>query len=404
MKQITVGDININYEIQCSGVPLLMIMGLSFSLRDWGKKFTELLAQHYQLILFDNRDAGLTSKSTRPYNIADMVDDAAGLLDALNIPKVHVFGVSMGGAIAQQFALKYPDKLDKLILGCTIAGGNCSQPGDISGVMSGNLLDVLFTPTFIQNHQQELAELFTKTTPFHSQESALQRQLQAFATHDTCDTLSDIKAPTLVITGDKDMTIPPSNSNLLAAKIPNAKLEIIADAAHGFSYSHPEIATNLIHLFLQQPSHLETMIMKDQLKEILNTFVAYIQAFNLLEPTKVLPFFHLPAMLITSTEVAVMEKPIEVLGVFAILMDDLKHKNFKESKIIGSLEVKQLSENQGQVVGVAKRFDRSDAEIEHFGFTYTLRKIQVKDKDEIKEKWTIISGVLYEPETFSNAK
>jgi hypothetical protein len=144
--------------------------------------------------------------------------------------------------------------------------------------------------------------------------------------------------------------------------------------------------------------------MENQLKEILNTFGAYIQAFNSLEPTKVLPFFHLPAMLITSTEVAVMEKPIEVLGVFAILMDDLKHKNFKESKIIGSLEVKQLSDNQGQVVGVAKRFDRSDAEIEHFGFTYTLRKIQVKDKDEIKEKWTIISGVLYEPEILSNAK
>jgi 3-oxoadipate enol-lactonase len=404
MTQITVGDLNINYEIKGSGVPLLMIMGLSFSLRDWGKKFTDLLAQHYQLIFFDNRDAGFTSPSPHPYSIVDMADDVAGLLDALNIPKAHVFGVSMGGAIAQQFALKYPDKLDKLMLGCTMAGGPCSQPGDISGVMNGNLLGVLFTPTFIQNHQQELAEFLSVTTPLHSKGAALQRQLQAFATHDTCDTLADIKAPTLVITGDKDITIPPSNSDLLTAKIPNAKLEIIADAAHGFAYSHPEIAADLIHLFLQQPSNLEKMIMENQLKEILNTFGAYIQAFNSLEPTKVLPFFHLPAMLITAKEVAVMEKPLEVLGVFAILMDDLKRKNFKESKIIGSLEVKQLSESQGQVVGVAKRFDRSDAEIEHFGFTYTLRKIQVKEKDEIKEKWTIISGVLYEPEILSNAK
>jgi 3-oxoadipate enol-lactonase len=251
MTQITVGDININYEIQGSGAPLLMIMGLSFSLRDWGNKFTELLAQHYQLILFDNRDAGLTSQSTRPYNIAEMADDAAGLLDALHIPKAHVFGVSMGGAIAQQFALKYPDKLDKLILGCTMAGDACSQLGDISGVMSGNLSELLFTPTFIQNHQQELAEFFTIITPFHSKGASLERQLQAFATHDTCDTLADIKAPTLILTGDRDIAIPRSNSDLLAAIISNAKLEIIADAAHGFSYSHPDATADLIHLFLQ---------------------------------------------------------------------------------------------------------------------------------------------------------
>jgi 3-oxoadipate enol-lactonase len=251
MPKITVGDIDINYEIQGSGAPLLMIIGLSVSRRDWGKKLTDLLSQHYQLILFDNRDAGLTSQSTRPYNIADMADDAAGLLDALNIPKAHVFGVSMGGAIAQQFALKYPDKLDKLILGCTMAGGICSQLGDISGVMSGNLLPLLFTPTFIQNYQQELAEFIAATTPFHSKGEALQRQLQAFATHDTCDTLVDIKAPTLILTGDKDITIPRSNSDLLASKIPNAKLDVITDAAHGFTYSHADTTADLIRLFLQ---------------------------------------------------------------------------------------------------------------------------------------------------------
>jgi 3-oxoadipate enol-lactonase len=251
MTQITVGDININYEIKGSGEPLLMIMGLSFSLLDWGNKFTELLAQHYQLILFDNRDAGLTSASSRTYNISDLADDAAGLLDALSIPKSHVFGVSMGGAIAQQFALKYPHKLDKLILGCTLAGGNCSQFGDISGVMNGNLAELLFTPTFIHNHRQELTAFLATTIPLHSRDVALQRQLQALATHDTCDTLSDIRATTLIITGDKDIAIPPTNSNVLVAKIPHAKLSVIADAAHGFSYSHPDKTADLIHLFLQ---------------------------------------------------------------------------------------------------------------------------------------------------------
>jgi 3-oxoadipate enol-lactonase len=374
-----------------------MIMGLSFSLRDWGKKFTDLLSQHYQLILFDNRDAGLTSLSTRPYTIADMADDAAGLLDALKIPKAHVFGVSMGGAIAQQFALKYPDKLDKLILGCTMAGGECSQMGDIGGVMSGNLLDLLFTPTFIQHHQQELTEFLTETTRLHSRDTALQRQLQAFASHDTCDTLSDIQVTTLIITGEKDIAIPRSNSDLLAAKIPNVKLEIIiADAAHGFSYSHPDTTADLIHLFLQQPNNIEKKIMQNPINDILRAFAAYAQTFNLLDPKQVEPFFQVPAMLITSEEVAVMQNSIEVCGVFEKLMNDLRTKKFKESKIIGSLKVTQLSDNQGQVVGVAKRFNEADVEIEHFGFTYTLRKVE--------DKWMIIAGVLYEPETFSNSK
>ncbi|WP_373544394.1 alpha/beta fold hydrolase [Chamaesiphon sp.] len=399
MTLITVGDININYKIQGSGEPLLMIMGLSFSLLDWGNKFTELLAKNYQLILFDNRDAGLTSQSSRPYSIVDMADDVAGLLDALNIPKAHVFGVSMGGAIAQQFALKYPDKLDKLILGCTMAGGNCSQMGDIGGVMNGNLLDLLFTPTFIQNHRQELTEFLAETTPLHSRDAALQRQLQAFASHDTCDRLTDIQATTLIITGDKDIAIPRSNSDVLAAKIPNIKLEIIGDAAHGFSFSHPHITADLIHLFLQQPLNPEKTIMQDKPLAILKKFGEYAQIFNLLEPTKVAPFFHLPAMLMTSEQVAVMNSSEEVIGVFTVMMDELRVKNFKESKIIGDLQVTQLSDNQGQVVGVAKRFNDKDEEIEHFGFTYILRKIQEKDK--LKDEWTIITGVIHEPERLS---
>ena len=394
MTQITVGDININYEIQGSGAPLLMIMGLSFSLHDWGKKFTELLAQHYQLILFDNRDAGLTSQSTRPYNIADMADDAAGLLDALNIPKAHVFGVSMGGAIAQQFALKYPDKLDKLILGCTMAGGTCSQIGDISGVISGNLSELLFTPTFIQNHQQELVEFLTATTPFHSKGNALERQLQAFATHDTCNTLANIKAPTLILTGDRDIAIPRSNSDLLAAKIPNAKLEVIADAAHGFTYSHPDTTTNLIHLFLQQSPDLKKNIMQNQLSEIIKTFIKYAEAFNLLDPAKVEPFFQIPSMMMNSDLVVVLKESNEVIGLFTAFMDKLREENFKESKIL-SLQVSQLSDNQGLVVGVAKRFNQADEEMEHFGFTYTMRKVE--------DNWKIIAGVLHESEILTNS-
>jgi pimeloyl-ACP methyl ester carboxylesterase len=148
-----------NYQIQGKGEPLLLIIGLSFSLLDWGTVFPNLLAQHYKVILFDNRDAGETSSSTLPYTLDQMADDAASLLVALDEPKVHIFGVSMGGMIAQHFALNYAHQLNKLILGCTAAGGTCSEFGDVSGLLTGNILDLLFTPEFIHSHQSGLTKI-----------------------------------------------------------------------------------------------------------------------------------------------------------------------------------------------------------------------------------------------------
>jgi 3-oxoadipate enol-lactonase len=251
MPQITVSDLDVNYQIKGRGEPLLLIIGLSFTLLDWGTVLPDLLAQHYKVILFDNRDAGETSQSTQPYTIAQMADDAAGLLDALGEPKAHVFGVSMGGMIAQHFALNHSNKLNKLILGCTAAGGTCSEFGDVSGLLTGNILDLLFTPEFIRTHQSSLTTLLQSTTPSHSRGTALQRQLQAMSTHDTCDLLSNITAPTLVITGDRDPVVPPQNSNLLTQKIPGAQQVIITDASHGFCFSHPDTTATALINFLK---------------------------------------------------------------------------------------------------------------------------------------------------------
>lgn len=251
MPQITVNGFDINYKILGKGEPLLLIIGLSFSLLDWGTKLPELLSQHYQVILFDNRDAGQSSQATAPYPIADMADDVAGLLDALGISKAHIFGVSMGGMIAQHFALNHADKLSKLILGCTMAGGNCSEFGSFSEVLTGNSLELLFPIEFIQANPVQLAEFFQITVPYHSRGSALSRQLQAMNDHDTCDRLGKITAPTLVITGDSDRVIPPKNSAILTQKISGAKQEIIKDAAHAFCFSHPDPVATAIVNFLE---------------------------------------------------------------------------------------------------------------------------------------------------------
>lgn len=251
MPKITVGDLEINYQIHGKGEPLLLIMGLSFSLLDWGTKLPELLSQHYKVILFDNRDAGETSRSSHPYTIAQMATDAAGLLDALGESRANVFGVSMGGMIAQHFALNYSDKLNKLILGCTMAGGSCSQLGAFSNLFNGNVLELLFTPEFIQQNQAGLATFLQTTTPFHSKGDALGRQFYAMSSHDTCDRLEKITAPTLVITGDSDRVIPPQNSDVLVQKIPGTKQEIIKDAAHAFCFSHPDSTATALINFLE---------------------------------------------------------------------------------------------------------------------------------------------------------
>jgi pimeloyl-ACP methyl ester carboxylesterase len=254
MPQIKVGGLSVHYEIKGSGHPLLMIMGLSFSLLDWGDELPNELAKHYQVILFDNRDAGqTTSSSVKNYTIADLADDAAGLLKALKIDQAHVFGVSMGGMVAQQVALKHADKLNKLVLGCTMAGGACSIPAKLTGLIGGSLLDFLFTPSYLADldNKKKAQDFLAITSPYHSKQDGFLRQMRAIATHDTCDVLQNIKAPTLVITGDSDVAILPSNSNVLAQKILGAELAMIKDGAHGFSYSHAFEAAAEIISFLQ---------------------------------------------------------------------------------------------------------------------------------------------------------
>lgn len=255
MPKATVNELDINYQALGTGSPLLLIIGLSFSMADWGDYFPDLLAEKYQVILFDNRDAGLTSESQRDYAIADLADDTANLLKALNISKAHIFGVSMGGMIAQQLALRHPDKVDKLILGCTMAGGTCSNLGDMAtlatALISDDFRQLLFPKDYIDSHNTEIDKLFATSTPLHSQDGALQRQMLAFSSYDACNDIQDIKAETLILTGDTDVLIPASNSEYLNQQIPNSALGTIADAGHGFCFSHADQVAQLIIDFLK---------------------------------------------------------------------------------------------------------------------------------------------------------
>ncbi len=249
MPEVRVGDVNLHYDVYGKGEPLLAIMGLGGSSAGWDPALIEELARSFRVITFDNRGTGLSDKPDIPYSITMFADDAAGLMEKIAVPRAHIFGVSMGGMIAQEFGLRHAPRTGTLTLGCTTAGGAHSVPPPpeslkvLTAPREGVPLEEIirrgwplgFTPEYIASHRAELEAgiprlLKNPTPPF-----AFQRQLEGTYTLKTWDRLPQIKAPTLVITGAKDVLIPARNSELLAERIPGAKLHLIANAGHGFT-------------------------------------------------------------------------------------------------------------------------------------------------------------------------
>jgi 3-oxoadipate enol-lactonase len=122
MSTAKVGDINIYYEIHGKGEPLVLIYGYAADSGLWFRQIP-ILSKKYRIIAFDNRGVGRSDKPDIPYTMAMMAGDIAGLLDTIGIDTAHIFGISMGGMIAQHFALNYPQRVISLILGCTTCGG-----------------------------------------------------------------------------------------------------------------------------------------------------------------------------------------------------------------------------------------------------------------------------------------
>lgn len=123
MPKVRVNDIQMFYEVHGEGFPLIMIMGLTGNTNWWDPRWIQTLSEKFKIIAFDNRGAGRTDISDREYSIKLFADDTAGLMDALGIPRADVLGISMGGMIAQEFVLNYPEKVKKVVLCSTHCGG-----------------------------------------------------------------------------------------------------------------------------------------------------------------------------------------------------------------------------------------------------------------------------------------
>ncbi len=262
MPMAEIGDLNIHYQVRGLGEPLLLIMGYRGSGFMWGEELIVPLSRYFQVITFDNRGTGKSDKPNAVYTIPMMADDAAGLIQHLGIQRAHVFGVSMGGMIAQELVLRYPKRVNRLILGCTNCGGphtilpplpvieKLLTPPDMPREEAiRRQWPVMFTPEFMKERPDILDRMTERSlahpTPFHT---AI-RQTMAIQRFNTYGRLGQIVAPTLVVSGREDILVPAANSHLLADRIPGATLEFFDHAGHGFFWEYPQSLVSLLSEF-----------------------------------------------------------------------------------------------------------------------------------------------------------
>jgi 3-oxoadipate enol-lactonase len=256
MPVIDAGNVELSYERSGSGPPLLLIMGLSGTLLHWGEPLMQGLRADFDVISYDHRGVGASSRVEAPFAIADLATDAAGLLSALGVESAHVMGISMGGMIAQELALAHPELLRTLTLGCTYCGGPGSslpaQPELGAAIMSGDR-DRAVRAMWEANVSERFAQDDEAYARFHAigleravAVAVTMEQLSAITRHDTSTRLGALGMPTLVVHGTEDAIIPVENGRMVAGLIPEARLEIWPDTGHLFFWEQPERSAELV--------------------------------------------------------------------------------------------------------------------------------------------------------------
>jgi pimeloyl-ACP methyl ester carboxylesterase len=249
------------WDEQGHGVPVLLIMGLGYSSDMW-YRIRPVLAAHYRIIALDNRGVGRSDVPPGPYPIALMASDAAAVLDAAGIESAHVFGVSMGGMIAQEFALQYPQRVRSLILGCTAAGGPTAVRAEPEAIqmltrrekMSREQAAEAAVP-FIYDPatpRERIDEDIAIRRPWFPSPEGYAAQLQGVFGWEAYSRLGQIIAPTLVIHGESDRLVAPGNAKLIAERILGAKLVMIPHASHLFLTDQTEVSLHAILPFLNE--------------------------------------------------------------------------------------------------------------------------------------------------------
>jgi len=272
MPVAKIKDVSINYYTFGEGNSLILIAGLGVDSMCWFYQIP-FFKNFFKVIVFDNRGIGKSTGFKGRYSIKMMADDVAELLEHLKIQKSHVLGSSMGGMIAQEFAITYPEIVDKLILCSTFAkpqfmvdnitrGLRKLLKGKLENIFEINprkivyeklfnyLLQQMFNEEFLKKNRKFVEETWQKYLFAGNYTETFFKQIGAVHRHDTLNRLNLIKSETLVLTGTEDKLIIPGCSNILAKKIPKSTLIKIDNVGHGLHFEMPDIFNKIVIEFL----------------------------------------------------------------------------------------------------------------------------------------------------------
>jgi pimeloyl-ACP methyl ester carboxylesterase len=259
MSHLTVAGRQFFTQRRGAGEPLLLIQGMSGTHLSWGEPFVEDLEKDFDVVAYDHRGIGRSDPVADPFTIAELAEDANGLLDALGWESAHVVGISMGGMVAQELALAHPERIRTLTLGCTYCGGAGSELAPratieklSAGMMSGdrelairNAFEVNVSSAFAGGEGNwEAFRAMAKSLP--APIPVIMLQMQAIAAHDTSARLPSLDLPTLVVHGDADAMLPVGNGRMIAALVPGARLELLEGVGHMFWWERPAHSAELV--------------------------------------------------------------------------------------------------------------------------------------------------------------
>ena len=265
MPKIKAGKIELHYQIEGTGEPILFIAGLGLTHKAWDKQISPL-SKRFQCITFDNRDAGQSQPTPEQYSIPTMADDAAALLQALSIPKANIVGFSMGGAISQELAISHSSIVKKLCLIATYTSGDPRGTANLTAWATMRQLMSLeqyirATLPWVYSYQDykipgliDAAVNDYVNRPDHQPVEQYKRQVYATTTHYTEDRLNLIKVPTQLIFGSDDILTPMRFVKTLQASIKDSRLTLIEGTGHGLLWARPAEVNQTLMKFLTEDS------------------------------------------------------------------------------------------------------------------------------------------------------
>jgi len=260
-----VGDIDIGYKKIGVGPPILLITGFSASMNNWPPTLISNLSKHHTVYIFDNRGIGDTTLGYKNFTIDQFTQDTLGLMNALNISKADIIGFSMGGFIAQDIALTNPLKINKLVMYATVCGGPESTPlhENLTKITLNSknatefyrgLVPLIFPKELIRNNQSVI-DYIAEKFPVNTSMDIIRNQFSALYSWNykgVCDQIKNINSPTLIMVGTKDILNPPSNSLMMAEKIPDSWLIRIQGGGHAVMPQNVSKIATVIDAFLHK--------------------------------------------------------------------------------------------------------------------------------------------------------